>query len=276
MNAVLMGICPDALALAKIIQKADNYPNNNGIKIDGVLCRDLLQTTKIAMALNIKAYTGIDDALRNADILFISQPDSKLARFIETLKSHNVRNKILCHFSDKYDSSVLSCGITNSCYSVSIPYRYETKNISEIIDTPIFIEGEGKNGDEFKEAFSNSVINLYTYSKNEKHLTSMAKRKLTNYLKVVISSSRHFMKFAGTYHEKHFINYCRHLFDDIYYGLDNVQKLDPPTLKRNLKIVSSLNYGESKKLVKNMEAHIAANANYSFEEKTEIDRILKS
>ena len=107
--------------------------------------------------LNIKAFTTLENALYNADILLVAHPESKLGQFSESMKLHHVRNKIMCHFSQTYDSSVLSCGVTNSCYAINLPYRFNNEKASDLANTLITIEGGGKRHEEFITALQNSV-----------------------------------------------------------------------------------------------------------------------
>ena len=274
MKAVLIGINKESLAFAKAIQKADNYPNNNGIEIDGILCRDISQTTKIAIMLNIKAYTSIDIALHNADILLVAYPDSKLGHFSEGMKLNRIRNKVLCHFSNVYDSTVLACGVTNSCYSIHLPYRFDSEKNADLANTMICVEGGGKKHDEFIGALQNSIKKLVICNKSEKRLTNITGRFLRQYIKIVINLSRHLFKIAGTYDEDCFDLMIKNISNECSADPDTIPKLSASEMRKNLRLLSTINYADTKEFVRNMEAYIVRNSQYDFEEKEELTRIL--
>ena len=276
MKAVLLGINKETLAFAKAIQKSENYPNNNGIVIDGILCRDISQSTKIAITLNRKAFTTLENALYNADMLLVAHPESKLGQFSESMKLHHVRNKIMCHFSQAYDSSVLSCGVTNSCYAISLPYRFNSEKASDLANSLITIEGGGKRHEEFVSALQNSVKKLVVCNKNDKRLSAISVRIIRQYMKIIINLSKHLFKIAGTYDEDSFNLMIKNISEESLAELDTIPRLSPAEMKKNLKLLSAINYADTREFVKNAEAHIVRSNPYDIEEREELLRILKA
>ena len=272
MNAVLLGICKDSLSLANMIKNAPNYPLN-GIYIDGVYCKDVSKTASCASALGISAYTTPDAAIRNADILFISCNDSELSAYSEFIKEFSIRNKILCHFSRKYDSSILSCGVTNSVYSIRFPYKVNMEKLP--LNATVIFEGSGRHHQLFKTAIEGSLKNVTFCTKEENMLSFLANRFATGYIKNFVNMSRQLYKFASIYSEDEFKQMLLNLASEIALDNSNPAPLEPMEAKKLSKLLSSLNYSDTKECVLNMEAHIAENSNCSYRERDELFKILK-
>lgn len=272
MNIVLLGVSKDSLTLAHMIKNAENYPCN-GLYIDGIYAKDVSKAASCAATLNVSAYTNIETAIRDADILFISCNDSELSKYSDFLKEHMVRNKILCHFSGKYDSSVLSCGVTNSVYSIRFPYSINMEKLPA--NTPVIVEGQGKHQEEFEAALKNSLKRVSFCTKNEKRIFTLAHRALTRYIQVIINLVIHLYKFAGIYSEKDFNMMLTNLIPEVASGNINVTPLDADETKKNMKLLSAMNYSDTKDLVRSMETHIVENSDCTFEEREELFRILK-
>ena len=272
MNAVLLGICKDSLSLANMIKNAPNYPLN-GIYIDGVYCKDVSKTASCASALGISAYTTPDAAIRNADILFISCNDSELSAYSEFIKEFSIRNKILCHFSRKYDSSVLSCGVTNSVYSIRFPYKVNMEKLP--LNATVIFEGQGRHHQLFKTAIEGSLRNVTFCTKEENMLSFLANRFATGYIKNFVNMSRQLYKFAGIYSEDEFKQMLLNLASEIALDNSNPAPLEPMEAKKLSKLLSSLNYSDTKDCVLNMETHIVENSNCSYRERDELLKILK-
>ena len=272
MNAVLLGISKESLTLAHIIKSAENYPLN-GIYIDGVYCNDVTKAASCASALGISAYTTEDAAIRNADILFISCNDSELSAYSEFIKEFSVRNKILCHFSRKYDSSVLSCGVTNSVYCIRFPYKVNIEKLP--LNATVIFEGQGRHHQLFKTAIESSLKNVTFCTKEENMLSFLANRFVTAYMKDFVNMSRMLYKFAGIYSEEEFKQMLVNLAPEIASNNSKPTPLEPMEAKKLSKLLSSLNYSDTKDCVLNMEAHIAENSNCSYRERDELFKILK-
>ncbi len=256
MKAVLLGSGKDAIAFAKMLQMAENYPENNGITVNGIICRDASQTAKIATLLGIKAFAFIEDALRNADVLLISQHEDKLAAYSEYLKTFHIRNRILCHFSTKYDSSVIACGSTNSSYSIFMPYKFENEKISQLVKTLVVIEGDGRHTEEFCRALSNSLSNFKFCSKDERLMALMSRRVAHDYLKTVIVEMKKMYKAAGIFDDAALSLMCSHLGEELYRTEGVAQPLTPAEIKKNMRVLSAVNYSGTGEYVRNMETYI--------------------
>lgn len=275
MNAVFIGMTNETITFAKMLQSKKDSKNPDIINVSGVICKNVDLTTRIAMILNVKAYLTLEDAIRDADILFVSQADSRLASFSEGLKMRHIRNKILCHFSSKYDSSVISCGTTNSCYSINLPYRFEGERQSDGFETLITIEGGGKRDEEFRQILLNTLPNIRFCTKDERRLTAIATRIVKRHLKSALSLSRHLLKIAGTYDEESYRQMLKVFIQNSDFEESTSLDCDLSEIRKNMRLLSAINYSDTKEFVRNMEAHIVQNSSCSNEERAELLRALK-
>ena len=272
MNAVLLGISKESLTLAHIIKSAENYPLN-GIYIDGIYCKDVSKTASFASLLGISAYTTPEAAIRDADILFISCSDAELCGYSEFLKELSVRNKILCHFSRKYDSSILYCGVTNSVYSISFPYKVYNEKLP--LNTPVAVEGLGKHHEIFKTCLQNSLKKVMFRTKEEKMIFSIAHRNITCHIKEIADITKRMYKFADVYSEEDYKLMLTNLIPEILADNTPVAPLEPAEAKKTVKLLNSLNHSDTKDYIVALETHVAENSAPTFREKEELMRILK-
>ncbi|MBQ8588007.1 MAG: hypothetical protein IJ454_01305 [Clostridia bacterium] len=277
MKAAFAGIENKILPFAKILQKTHNYKKDDGITICGVIGPDIESTTNTAIKLNVKAYADISDMFKEADIIFVCHPDKHLAAFCEIVKENHVRNKILCHFSTKYDSSVLYCGSTNTCYAIGFPYPVRVGETCSD-DIIISLEGEGKRSEEFEQIIRKNFAKARFCSKNEKRLGMLGARIISEYLKFIISIARKFYKMAGLYDEVSFGQFASHSVRDITHDkCENIKirKRSESDIRQDMRLLSIVNYSDSRDFYKNMETHIADTGAYPPSEKDTILRVLK-
>jgi len=277
MKAAFAGNENKILPFAKILQKTHNYRKDDGITICGVIGPDIESTTNTAIKLNVKAYADIDDMFREADIIFVCHSDKHLAAFCDILKNNHVRNKILCHFSTRYDSSILRYGSTNTCYAIGFPYPLRSgETVSD--DIIISLEGEGKRSAEFEQIIANSFAKARFCSKNEKRLGMLGARVISEYLKFIISIAQKFYKMAGLYDEVSFGQFTFRSVRDIILGKCEdlkIRKRSESDIRSDMRLLSIVNYSDSRDFYKNMETHIADTGAYSPNEKDTILRVLK-
>lgn len=273
MNLAVIGINDEALAFAKII----NCQSTSALKCTGIYSSNLNSAVKNAMKLNIKAYTKLDDAIRDADILLFGLPESKLADCSSSLKQMHMRNKILCHIGPNRDSSVLSCGTTNACYSIYLPYKYQKPQCIENEDELIMIEGGGKRSEEFEEALRCTNLNFVCCTPSEKRLSKIAFRIIHTHLKALISAAIHLFKIAGIYDKERFCSSIQKMVSEVCRNQKfekSVVKIDAGEIKQNTKLLGTINSGDMKEYYKNLELHMAECDVYGQNEKIEILRSL--
>ncbi len=277
MNAVLFGINPTAFAFAKMLKQIEYFKDDNQIVLSGVMCKTIRETTSVAVELNIRAYSYFEDAIRNADILLVAYPDSDIPKFVNSLKDKKIRGKILCHFSSKYSSEILSCGSTNTYYSITLPYCCETFSQTKKYDknSLIIIEGNEKNEDGFKNTMFSTFSNVMFADKNNKRLCNIAKRVARICIKSCLETIMHIFKIIDIYNENEISTFVTDTVNTSLGKQLEIDNIDSDELKKNLRLLNAVNYSDTKDFYRNMEAHMVNNGTYSFEDREEIMRVLK-
>ncbi len=275
MKAAFVGNENKILPFAKILQKTHNYKKDDGITICGVMGVDIESTTNIAIKLNVKAYQDINHLFKEADIIFVCHQDNQLASFSDMIKENRIRNKILCHFSTKHDSSILHCGSTNTYYAIGFPYPVRMGEINPD-DILISFEGEGKRSEEFEQTIKRSLAKARFCSKDNKRLGALGARILSEYLKLTINTARKFYKIAGLYDEGSFAQFALLSVRDITSNhRREFRKRSEADIRKDMRLLSIVNYSDSRTFYKNMEIHIADTGAYPPKEKDTILRVLK-
>lgn len=275
MRAAFIGTENKIAVYSNIIKNAIASSELSAISICGVLSVSIEATANLAISLNTKAYLSLDDLLREADIVFVCRHDSQLASFSELMKEKRVRGKIFCHFSTRHDSSVLSCGSTNTCYSIGLPYSIlNATNPQKLV---ISFEGEGKHCVQFESIIKSIFPKAVFCSKSEKRMASIASRILTEYTKILIKISAHFFKMSGLYDEESFTEFSMRSIKDVIAtgGTKQIRKLPESEIKKDMRLLSVIHSSDTRDFYKNMETHIAVSGGYDVHETEEILKTLK-
>lgn len=275
MQAAFIGNESKISTYSSILKKAITASECKALNICGVMSAGIEATTNLAIMLNTKAYLSLDDLLREADIIFVCRQDNQLAPFSDLMKEKRVRGKVFCHFSSKHDSSILSCGSTNTYYSVGFPYP--TINGVNPRNLTISLEGDGKHSDQF-EAIMKSIFPKAVFcTKSEKRMYVIASRIVTEYMKIIVKVSMHFFKMSGLYDEESFADFFTRSLKDIITSnaSKKIRKRSENEIRQDLRLLSVIHYGDTKDFYKNMETHIAETGIYTPDEKESILRTLK-
>jgi len=277
MKAAFVGNVGIIEKYAKIIKSTLNYGNEDAITICGILCSDIKDTTKLAIEFNTKAYLSLDMLIREADIIFICYEDSRLRAFIDILKKLHIRSKILCHFNKSYDSYKISIGVTNSYYAITFPYSPSVIKSYNIENMPVIFEGGGKKHNEFKDVIMNAFPRAVFVNKDTKRLTHLAKRILTDYIKVMTGISKRLYQNAGLYDKDLFIKFAISSMESITSNGNskNIGKVSTSDVSTDMKLLSELDHFDVREFYKNMEMHIADTGIYSPSEKETMIKTLR-
>ncbi len=275
MQAAFIGNENKISTYSSILKKAITASECKALNICGVMSTGIEATTNLAIMLNTKAYLSLDDLLREADVVFVCRQDSALASFSDLMKEKRVRGKIFCHFSSKHDSSVLSCGSTNTYYSVGFPYP--TRNAANPQNLTISLEGEGKHSDQFEAIIKSIFPKAVFCTKSEKRMYAIASRIVTEYMKIIVRVSMHFFKMSGLYDEESFADFSTRSLKDIITSSASkqVRKRSENEIRQDMRLLSIIHYGDTKDFYKNMETHIVETGIYEPDEKEGILRALK-
>lgn len=274
MTLGLLGINIKSIAMARYIIK---HAQNGSIKISGVYTRGVTATTNAAIKLGTTAYPNMDSLVRNSDILLIGHSDKELVDISNKIKKKSVKGKIMCHFSTEYDSSIISYGVTNTCYSITLPYSYDTTKPPDYSKTLVLFEGFGRQEKEFEEAIQTALPNCKFCTKTDRRLALIAKRVATVHLSNIIRFARHLFKIAGIFDEdciKVLLTACT--LDsccEIKHGTAT-GKTNGSELKKNLGLLEIMNDSDGKEYYKNLELHSLETIEYPTEEKNKLQKIL--
>ena len=275
MNFAFYGLHKFSIVFADLLSEAAKQ--NTSIKITGVFARNTTSTVNAAIKINTKAYASFDDLIKEADVIVIGYGDDSLGEISMLLKEKGVKNKILCHFSTEYNSSILSCGTTNTCYSINFPFLYETVKAYKSVNPTITFEGGGRRHDEFKALMEENLKKCIFCSRNSRELSLIAKRATTVLVPEVIDVFEFLYKASDIYDKEEYINLVLKSIADRLREKP-LGTASPKTtedgLKKNIRVLNALGEPEMKELYKQLELYTAENTHYNQEDKYRIRKIL--
>ncbi len=275
MNIAFYGFNKYSFGLAKLLCSV--FAEDSLIKVTGMLGKNTNATVNAAIHTNTKAYTSLDDLVKEADVIIVGHADSMLSEISLTLKEKNVKNKILCHLSQTHDSQIISCGITNTCYSISFPFYYDTTKVPDIINSPITFEGSGRRSEEFETIMKKALPNCIFATKNNRKLSLMAKRFMTVHVPILIKISRWIYKISGTYSENDFntlfLNVLKDALSKNPQGTYDA-KISETDLRKHISLLNAINEPGLKEYYKHLEQYAMEDTVYTQEERYIHSRIL--
>lgn len=295
MNTAFVGTPHIIDTYAKLIQNTINYGSDNAIKLCGVYCNKIEDTTNLAIKLNTKVYMSLDNLINECDLIFICFIGNELKSFADILKSKHVRGKILCHFNERSNSSKISAGVTNTCYAISCPYPpvfpdntlngkdsdtdIDPKQAKEfnVSDFPLIFEGGGKRHNEFESLIKIAFPKSQLVTEGLRRLSYLASRFLREYLKITIHAAKALYKLTGLYEPELFFEFCKNTVSDLASDdKDTVaEKLTGNEIRTDIKLISETNREDILGIYKTMESLMAKTEKYSEKEKENILKILK-
>lgn len=295
MNTAFVGTPHIIDTYAKLIQSTINYGSDDAIKLCGVYCSNIEDTTNLAIKLNTKVYMSLDNLINECELIFICYDDKGLKSFTDILKKKRVRGKILSHFNERSNSSKIFAGVTNTCYAISYPYPpvfpdntlddkdsdtdIKPKQAKEfnISDFPLIIEGGGKRHEEFESLIKSAFPKSQFVTEDLRRLSYLASRVLRDYLKITIHTAKALYKLAGLYDPGLFSEFCKNTVSDLAPDDKDqtTEKLTENEIRTDIKLISETNREDIQSIYKTMESLIAKTGIYSEKEKETILKILK-
>ncbi len=138
--------------------------------------------------LNIKNESNTDKFLSESNTVFIAVKDKDIKSKVDIIKNHNVKGKIIIHFSGYHSSDILSelkdrGGIIGSFHPIfSFPQKnIDLTKISEAGELYGSYEGDNIGMDRVKEIFGKIGFNVFEISKDDKHLYHLSLTLISNY-----------------------------------------------------------------------------------------------
>ncbi len=275
MNIAFYGLNKYSYGLANILCGA--LGQEGLIKVTGMLGKNTTATVNAAIITNTKAYGSLDDLIKEADVIILGHSDSILSEVSFTLKEKNVKNKIICHLSQSYDSQIISCGITNTCYSISFPLYYDTTKVPEQLNCPIVFEGVGRRSEEFESIIKKALPNCIFTTKNNRKIALLAKRIMSVHMPIMIRVCKWLYKISGIYDAGAFKTYClntvRDLLSEKPQGTCDA-KISETDLRKYISLLNAINEPGLKAYYKHLEQYAMEDVIYSGEERYMRNRIL--
>lgn len=96
------------------------YFTGHQITVSGYYSNNPTSAREAAEFTDTRYYKKLDDLVRDSEVIFITTPDSAIARVWEDLKSLQIREKIICHCSGVLSSDIFSEITDYHCSGYSI------------------------------------------------------------------------------------------------------------------------------------------------------------
>jgi predicted short-subunit dehydrogenase-like oxidoreductase (DUF2520 family) len=156
------------------------YFSIKGKKISGYFSKTSASSLDASKFTNSKAYSNIENLLKDSDFIFITTPDDKIQEIWETVRKYDIKNKIICHTSGSLSSKIFS-DINNSNafgYSLHPMFAFSDKYTTyESLNNAYFsIEGHEKHLETVKNFISslgNKTILINCDNKALYHLANV-------------------------------------------------------------------------------------------------------
>lgn len=284
MKLALLGVYQNSMSMAHTLIEAAKKSPEPSIELCGIYSKDANISVNAAIALNCGVFLSLNDLFNEADIIFIGAGDSKLPQFSEMFKDNHVHDKILCHFSESYNSDILSCGTTNTYASFYMPYARKTAKLQNLTDECIMVEGFGKDFKKFSKMLTALHDKVVVCNESDKALAVLARRFSTDYVTELLSASIQMCKFAGIYSPHRFYEHFIRTFMDnnsfkegnICEHAENRPSVSTEKLiRRNFSLLNKINYSDFKSLYRIFETSMIDNGKYTDEEKENLTLLLK-
>lgn len=100
------------------------YFSMHGIQVNGFFSRTKKSADEAATYTGTAAYQSIEELVMASDVLFVTTPDREIAKIWQQLKSYDIHDCIICHFSGSLSSHVFSGIKETGAYGISVHPMY--------------------------------------------------------------------------------------------------------------------------------------------------------
>lgn len=278
-----MGTSKTPLSLAYTIEAAaKRFGDKSQASVYGFWGRSAQSLYSIAGRFNTRAFLDYEIMVLNSDAIFIDMPDTRLSEFVADLKDMHVKNKIFCHFSCKYDSSVFGNGTANTYASVFFPYLYPPNHLADLNKSTVIVEGKGEAIGSFCEMFESIGMRCVLVNKQEKELAVLSSYFAEAFVAAITDAARRMYKISGVYDKDCFSEFINKVVSDILSAdnLNNffenkITKQNDFDIKRNMKLLKIIDFSDFRELYRNMEKHIVNNGLYDADKSEQLLSVLR-
>lgn len=156
------------------------YFTDHQIAVTGYYSNNPTSAREAAEFTGTRYYRELDDLVRDSEVIFITTPDGVIAHVWETLKSLQIRNKIICHCSGVLSSDIFSDITDYQCSGYSIhpllAVHDKLHSYKEFSNALFTIEGNGDQAGTMRsllEHCGNQVLSLRPEDKIRYHAAAV-------------------------------------------------------------------------------------------------------
>ncbi|GAA0179836.1 Rossmann-like and DUF2520 domain-containing protein [Clostridium sediminicola] len=156
----------------------------NNIIITGYFSRNFESAKEAAVFTNSKAYSNIEDLIKDCDTIFITTPDDKINEVWQNIKNYTIKGKIICHTSGSFSSKIFSQINLSGAFGYSIhpifPFSDKFTSHSKLNNAYFSIEGHKKHIDFLRKFFMDLGNKVISIDSNKKPLYHLANVTVSN------------------------------------------------------------------------------------------------
>lgn len=156
------------------------YFSTNNIEVCGYYSKTEASSKEAAEFTNSKIFSSLEQLTESCNMIFITTPDDMIENVWLNIKNYNINNKILCHTSGSFSSSIFSSIDTSGAYGYSIhplyPFSDKYTSYINLKNAYFSLEGHPKFHNEIRtlfETLGNKVISLDSSNKELYHLSNV-------------------------------------------------------------------------------------------------------
>ena len=180
------------------------YLYKNDINVSGYFSKDMRDTHIAINKTKSKPYYNLSDLVYDSDIIFISTNDDSIEIIrdeIISLRSDNIKGKVIAHMSGSYSSDILKELQTFGCYIYSVHPLQSFANIDSSIkklsDTVFTIEGSSEKINIIEDLLNSLKNKYFRIDTNNKELYHIGACVVSNYLVTLMDLGLSFFKQIG-------------------------------------------------------------------------------
>ena len=241
------------------------YFSKAGFKVCGYYSKNPDSAIKAAEFTDSTNFINLQELVVNSNLLFITTPDDNIKEIWLILKKFNLKDKIICHTSGSFSSTIFSDINASGAFGYSIhpmfPFSDKLNTYKNLSKAYFSIEGDPYYFEELKtflETLGNKVIPLKASEKALYHLANVTVSNLvlslldigTNYLEKCNISVEDALHALLPLIESNINNIKTKGFEAALTG--PIERGDIETIKNHLKVLPNNDYDLYKRLSLNL------------------------
>lgn len=241
------------------------YFSEAGLEVCGYYSKNPSSSIEAAEFTASSNFIDLKELVLNCNLLFITTPDDNIKEVWLTIQKFDLKDKIICHTSGSFSSTIFSDINTSGAFGYSIHPMFpfsDKLNAYKSLDKAYFsLEGDSCHFQQLKlffEALGNKVISIKASQKSLYHLANVTVSNLvlsllnigTGYLQKCNVSEEEALNALFPLIEANIANIKAKGFKGALTG--PIERGDTETIKKHLKVLPNNDYGLYKKLSLNL------------------------